>query len=167
MVAGLAAMLAVRASSPSESGGGAGRLVPTVNTNILIDRVLIGLSAALGAGTGLLFAISLAPEMGLLGLTAGQTLSRSWPGRRVAVAAGGVGAAITAAGALGWALSRTDQAVSTAILGLGASVIVYLVLEELLREVHETDTGPLEVAVLFGAVPPFLPRRHRHPRLSP
>lgn len=148
-------------------GGGAGRLVPTVNTNILIDRVLIGLSAALGSGTGLLFAISLAPEMGLLGLTAGQTLSRSWPRRRVAVAAGGVGAAITAAGALGWALSRTDQAVSTAILGLGASVIIYLVLEELLREVHETDTGPLEVAVLFGAVPPFLPRRHRHPRLSP
>lgn len=118
--------------------------MPTVNTNILIDRVLIGLSAALGSGTGLLFAISLAPEMGLLGLTAGQTLSRSWPGRRVAVAAGGVGAAITAAGALGWALSRTDQAVSTAILGLGASVIVYLVLEELLREVHETDTGPLD-----------------------
>jgi ZIP family zinc transporter len=34
-------------------------------------------------------------------------------------------------------------------------VIIYLVLEELLREAHETDTGPWEVAVLFTGFLPF------------
>ena len=43
----------------------------------------------------------------------------------------------------------------TAILGVGASVIVYLVMEELLREAHEVDAGAGEVAVLFGCFLPF------------
>jgi hypothetical protein len=34
--------------------------------------------------------------------------------------------------------------------GVGASVVVYLVFEELLREVDQTDTGVHEVAVLFS-----------------
>ena len=88
MVVGLAAMLAIRAFAPSRSQAGAGGLVPTVATDILVDGVLIGMSAALGAGTGLIFAIALAPEMGLLGLTAGEALGRSWPARRVIGAAG-------------------------------------------------------------------------------
>lgn len=155
MIAGLAAMLAIRAFAPSESEAGTGGLVPTVVTDILVDGVLIGLSAALASGTGLLFAVALAPEMGLLGVTAAQTLTRSWPAHRVVSAAGGVGAAITGAGALGWALAQTNRAVTTVVLGFGASVIVYLVLEELLREVHETDTGPIEVAVLFAFFLPF------------
>ncbi|MDA8297822.1 MAG: hypothetical protein M0004_14785 [Actinomycetota bacterium] len=117
--------------------------------------MLIGTSAAIGSGTGLLFAIALAPEMGLLGLTAGRSLARRWRAPRVVLAGGLVGAAITAAGALGWALAQTNAAVTTAALGLGASVIVSLVLEELLREVHETDTGPVEVAVLFAFFLPF------------
>lgn len=155
MVAGLAAMLAIRAFSPSETDAGAGGLVPTVVTDILVDGVLIGVSAAIGSATGLLFAIALAPEMGLLGLTAGGSLTQKWPNRRIITAATTVAAAITGAGGLGWALARTNRAVTTTVLGVGASVIIYLVLEELLREVHETDTGPAEVAVLFGFFLPF------------
>ena len=34
-------------------------------------------------------------------------------------------------------------------------MIIYLIMEELLREAHETDTGPWEVAVLFGFFLPF------------
>lgn len=152
MIAGLVAMLAIRAFAPSETDTG---LVPTVVTDILVDGVLIGLSAAIGSGTGLLFAIALAPEMGLLGLTAGGRLTQRWPNRRVIAAAATVAAAITGAGALGRVLAQTDQTVTTTVLGVGASVIIYLVLEELLREVHETDTGPVEVAVLFGFFLPF------------
>lgn len=155
MVGGLAAMLAIRALAPSEGGQGAASLVPTVTIDILVDGVLIGVSAALGSGTGLLFAIALAPEMGLLGLTAGQSLAENWTARRVIPTASGVGAAITAAGGLGWVLAQTNRAVTTTILGLGASVIIYLVLEELLREVHETDTGPIEVAIPFAFFLPF------------
>ncbi len=155
MIAGLAAMLAIRAFAPSETNAGAGGLVPTVVTDILVDGVLIGISAALGSGTGLLFAVALAPEMGLLGLTASGTLTQKWRDRRVITAAAAVAAAITGAGALGWALAQTNPAVTTTVLGIGASVIIYLVLEELLREVHKTDTGPVEVAVLFGFFLPF------------
>ena len=63
MVAGLAGMLAIRRFARDEGSGGMGSLVVTVVTDILADGVLIGLCAALGAGTCLLFAIALAPEM--------------------------------------------------------------------------------------------------------
>jgi ZIP family zinc transporter len=39
---------------------------------------------------------------------------------------------------------------------LGASVIIYpLILEELLREAHQTDAGLVEVAILFACFLPF------------
>ena len=155
MVAGLAGMLAIRQFLPDQNQSGAGSLVVTVAVDILVDGVLIGLSAALGSGTGLLFAIALAPEMGLLGVTAAQSLKPTWPTRRIIATAAGIAAAITAAGALGWTIADTNPAAITTVLGVGASVIIYLILEELLREAHETDTGPLEVAILFACFLPF------------
>lgn len=155
MIAGLAAMLAIRQFLPDQEQSGPGSLVVTVTVDILVDGVLIGLSAALGSGTGLLFAIALAPEMGLLGVTAAQSLKQTWPARKIIAIAAGIAAAITAAGALGWAIAGTNAAATTAALGVGASVIIYLILEELLREAHQTDTGPLEVAILFTCFLPF------------
>ncbi|HWG00499.1 MAG TPA: hypothetical protein VG164_01460 [Trebonia sp.] len=155
MVVGLAGMLAIRGFLGDEGEGGVGSLLVTVVTDILVDGVLIGLSAALGSGTGLLFAIALAPEMGLLGVTAASEVKNRWPARRTVTAAAGIGAAITGAGALGWTIAQTNPALQTLVFGIGASVIIYLILEELLREAHETDTGPLEVAILFGAFLPF------------
>lgn len=157
MVVGLTAMLAISGlfGSKGEGQGGVGSLVVTVVVDIVVDGVLIGLSAALGSSTGLLFAIALAPEMGLLGLTAAESLKNRWPPGRLVVAGAGIGVAITGAGAIGWAVAHTNAAVITAVLGVGASVIVYLILEELLREAHETDAGPLEVTVLFGCFLPF------------
>lgn len=155
MLLGLAGMLAIRAFLGGEGEGGPGSLVVTVLSDILVDGVLIGLSAALGSGTGLLFAIALAPEMGLLGVTAAGALADRWSAGRVLATAGGIGAGITAAGALGWLVAQDGAWLATGVLGLGASVIIYLIMEELLREAHETDTGPWEVAVLFGCFLPF------------
>lgn len=155
MIAGLMAMLAIRGSASSNRADGLGGLVPTVVTDILVDGVLIGISAAIGSATGLLFAIALAPEMGLLGLTGGRSMAARISTKTLVAAGAIVGTAITAAGALGWTLAQTNPAVTTAVLGFGASVIIYLVLEELLREVHETDTGTIEVAVLFAFFLPF------------
>lgn len=158
MVAGLSAMLAIRAMSEraKRRGGEANAsLVPTILSDVLSDGVLIGLSAALDAGRGLLFAIALAPEISLLGVAAAQAMRDRWDRRRIVAAAAGIGAGITGAGAIGWSIAQTTTAAVTVVLGVGASVIVYLILEELLREVHETDTGPTEVAVLFGMFLPF------------
>lgn len=156
MAVGLAGMLAIRALLPENGAGAPGSLIVTVAVDIVVDGVLIGLSAALGTGTGLLFAVALAPEMGLLGLTAAGVLSDRWPARRTVATAAGIGAAITGAGGLGWAIADTGSVSTiTAVLGVGASVIIYLIMEELLREAHETDTGPVEVAVLFGCFLPF------------
>jgi ZIP family zinc transporter len=155
MVGGLAGMLAIRRFAGDEGSDGMGSLVVTVVTDILGDGVLIGLSAALGAGTGLLFAIALAPEMGLLGVTAAEALVKRWPAARIIAAAAVTGAAITGAGGLGWLAAQGPQALIAAVLGLGASVIIYLILEELLREAHETDEGPVEVAILFACFLPF------------
>lgn len=154
MVAGLAGMLAIRRFAGDERNRSMGRLVVTVVTDILTDGVLIGLSAALGSGTGLLFAIALAPEMGLLGVTAAEALARRWSPARIITAAGLTGTAIICASGLGWLAAQGPQALGTAVLGLGASIIIYLIMEELLREAHERDAGPAEVAVLFAC---FLP----------
>lgn len=155
MLLGLAGMLAIRQFLGGEGGAGPGSLVATVLTDVLVDGVLIGLSAALGSGTGLLFAVALAPEMGLLGVTAADSLTGRWRTGRVLAAALGIGLGITAAGALGWFIAQGGAALATGVLGLGASVIIYLIMEELLREAHETDAGPWEVAVLFGCFLPF------------
>lgn len=155
MVMGLAGMLAIRRFAGEERHGGLGSLVVTVVTDVLVDGVLIGLSAALGSGTGLLFAIALAPEMGLLGVTAAQSLVERWPRERVIAAAGGIGVAIAAAGGLGWLVAQGSAPLIAGVLGLGASVIIYLIMEELLREAHEIDAGSIEVAVLFGFFLPF------------
>lgn len=155
MVVGLAGVLAIRGLA--EGRGGPGSFVVTVVIDILVDGVLIGLSAALGAGTGLLFAIALAPEMAMLGVTSAEALAERWAAGRVIGAAAAIGAGITAAGALGWLTAQAGPFLATAVLGVGASVIIYLVMEELLREAHETDSGPREVALLFGCfVPLFL-----------
>ena len=106
MVVGLAGMLAIRTFLGGEDEGDPGSQVVTVLTDILVDGVLIGLSAALGSGTGLLFAIALAPEMGLLGVTAADSLKDRWPARRVLITAAGIGVGITAAGGLGWLVGR-------------------------------------------------------------
>ena len=158
MLIGLAGMLAIRAFLGGEGdadGGGPGSLVVTVLSDILVDGVLIGLSAALGSGTGLLFAIALAPEMGLLGVTAAGSLRARWSDRTVVSTAAAIGAAITGAGALGWLVAQGPSWLATGVLGLGASVITYLIMEELLREGHEIDTGAWEVGVLFGCFLPF------------
>lgn len=155
MVAGLAGMLAIRRFAGDEGSAGTSSLVVTVVTDILVDGVLIGLSAALGSGTGLLFAIALAPEMGLLGVTAAEALHKRWSPLRITAAGAMIGAGITGAGGLGWLIAQGPAALGTAVLGLGASVIIYLIMEELLREAHEVDTGPVEVAVMFACFLPF------------
>ncbi|MFI6073939.1 hypothetical protein ACIA5C_20430 [Actinoplanes sp. NPDC051343] len=123
MVAGLVAMLAIRAWA---DGAGVGTFVVTAAVDILVDGVLIGLSAALGAGTGLLFAVALATEMGLLGVSAAAALRKRRPSGRVVAAAAGIGAAIRAAGSLGWVIAQSGSFAATAVLGLGASVIIYV-----------------------------------------
>lgn len=90
------------------------------------------MSATRTSGAWLTSGPTLAPEMGLVGLTAGRALANRWPPRRIVLAVVLVASAITGAGALGWVLAQMGAAVTTTVLGLGASVIVYLVLEELL-----------------------------------
>lgn len=67
------------------------------------------------------------------------------PPRRILLAAAGIGGGITAGGALGWLVSRSGPAIATGGLAMGAGVIVYLIMEELLREAHETDLGGIAV----------------------
>lgn len=94
--------------------------------------------------------------MALLGVTAAGTLTGRWAAGRIVATVAGIGAAITGGGALGWAVAYTGSAAAiTAAVGVGASVISYRILEELLREAHHSDTGPAEVGVLYGAFLPF------------
>lgn len=91
-------------------------------------------------------------------------------GEKEQAAADGVARSILVIGALalcvgyaavGRVVAQSGAAFVTTALGVGTGVIVSLILEELLREVHETDSGPVEVAVLFAFF--LLPRGCGHP----
>jgi ZIP family zinc transporter len=148
-------LLLRRATSQGGTGGSVGLgLVVAVVADVLVDGVLIGLSVALATGTGLIFALALAPEMGLLGLTAAEGVTARLTGPRTIAVSAAIGVAIAAGGAVGWAVAQAPPALGTTVLGVGASVVMNLVLEELLREAHRNESGVTEVAVLFGC---FLP----------
>jgi ZIP family zinc transporter len=83
MVVGRAGMLAIRVLAGGQGEGGQSSLVVTILTDVFVDGVLIGLSAALGYRTGLLFAIAVAQELALLGVTAADALIDRWPAGRL------------------------------------------------------------------------------------
>jgi hypothetical protein len=66
-----------------------------------------------------------------------------------------------AAAVLGWLVAQGQLGLATAVPGLGASVIIYLIMEELLREARDTDAGPGRGRHLVRLLRAVLPRWDR------
>jgi ZIP family zinc transporter len=114
-------------------------MLGAVAVDLLLDGVLVGLGARLGATQGLILAVALTLEILFLGLSVVSELTEGGLSKRRAVlVCTGLGL-MTAVGAIGAALflGSVSTTVMSAVLAFGAAALLYLVVEELLVEAHE------------------------------
>ncbi len=126
-------------------------LLAAVGIDLVIDGLLVGLGATLGDKQGLVLTIALTIEILFLAVSVvAQLLEQGQPRTRAALVAGSLGLA-TAVGAVAGAalLGGASRTTLAAVLAFGAAALLYLVVEELLVEAHETDETPLLAAMFF------------------
>ncbi|QUR66065.1 ZIP family metal transporter [Mycobacterium spongiae] len=135
---------------------GAGRLpigfLAVVGVDLFIDGLLVATGATVSTRTAIIITIALTVEVLFLGLAVALRLTGSGvPRTRAAVTTAGV-STLTAAGAVlgAVALAWTGPAVLTFVLAFAAAALLWLVVEELLVEAHETPERPW-MAVMFFA----------------
>jgi len=142
----------------SEKRGGESpwSLIGVITTDIFIDGVLIGVASVAGGEGGsqaLLVTIALAAEMLSLGLSMGCTLRECGLSQtRVLVTSALMGFA-PFGGAIGGYFfgGYVNGAWTEAILALAAAALLYLAVEELLKEAHEVRETPLATLLFFGS----------------
>jgi len=123
-------------------------LLAAVGIDLVIDGLLVGLGATLGSQQGLVLT-SPCPSRSCSWRVSvvAQLLEQGQRRARAALVAGCLGL-LTAVGALAGAalLGGASRTTLAAVLAFGAAALLYLVVEELLVEVHETDETPLLAA---------------------
>jgi ZIP family zinc transporter len=126
-------------------------MLGAVAVDLLLDGVLVGLGARLGATQGLILAIALTLEILFLGLSVVSELTAEGvsTGRAIATCTG-LGL-MTAVGAMAAALllGEVSHTVMSAVLAFGAAALLYLVVEELLVEAHEERESVALGAMFF------------------
>lgn len=154
---GLALMLAVKSAServapPQEGERGPATLAATVGTDLLIDGLLLGIAFSIGTEQGVLLTVGLTMEVLTLALTVSADLSSKGMGRLAAAAVPPLLTGLLAAGAVFGvaALGGLSGPAFAAIVGLGSVALLYLVVEELLRDAHEIPDTPLITAAFFA-----------------
>ncbi len=136
--------------------GAAARTVPigmlaAIVIDLLLDGILIGLGVRLGAKQGLILAIALTLEILFLALSVTSELRDGGMTPVQATLTCTMLGLTTAVGAIGGAalLGGVSSSAMSAILGVGAAALLYLVVEELLVEAHEVKESMLLSANFF------------------
>jgi zinc transporter, ZIP family len=152
--AGVAVPLAMRRFEGGESartGALPVALLVAVGVDLFVDGVLVGTGAAVSRETAVVIVIALTVEVLFLGLAVAVELTSSGVSRvtSAAVTIGlsllvGVGAVL---GAL--LLADAGDAVLGVVLAFAAAALLWLVVEELLVEAHETAEKPWMAAMFF------------------
>lgn len=161
IAAGTALMTGVQAASRAMERRG-GRLASvgfllTVALDFLIDGLLLGVSAAHRSGVGLLLAIALTLEDLVTGLSVAAGVQEDVGRRRQLVVVAGLALALPA-GAAGGALlgDLVSGAVRTGLLAFASVALLFLVIEELLREAHEVSESIWGTPATFLGLLAFL-----------
>lgn len=159
-ILGVALVMGIQVVSEklSEKRGGESpwSLIGVLTVDVFIDGVLIGVASVAGGEGGsqaLLVTIALAVEMLSLGLSMGCTLREcGFSSAKVLVTSVLMGL-VPLAGAIGGYLvgGSVGPAWTEGILAFAAAALLYLAVEELLREAHEVKETPLATILFFGA----------------
>ncbi len=137
-------------SSPGARGLPVGFLI-VVGVDLFIDGLLVGTGAAVSAETATIIAIALTVEVLFLSLSVALRLLESGASRFVAAAITAGLSLVVAVGAILGALLLRDagDAALSVVLAFAAAALLWLVVEELLVEAHETPERPWTAAMFF------------------
>ncbi len=151
-VIGVAVMLAV-----DRYADRAGTNLP-IAIDLFIDGLLLMIGFAAGEKGGLLLLLGLTLETTALGMVIGPKLAVSANKKiRVILVLLGFAASILAGAGFGLLLPEESGFWFAGILGFGVSALLYLVVEELIVEAHETEDTPFTTALFFvGFLIPLL-----------
>lgn len=128
-------------------------LLVAVGVDLVIDGLLVGLGAVLGAAQGIIITVALTLEILFLSLSLGSELTEAGLSRAQSAATVVGLALLTAVGAVGGAaiLAGAGPATLAVVLAFGAAALLYLAVEELLVEAHEqTETTVLAAMFFLG-----------------
>ncbi|MCV6986241.1 ZIP family metal transporter [Mycobacterium shinjukuense] len=158
--AGVALLVALRQAGGHgeghEEGHGTGELpvgfLAVVAVDLFIDGLLVATGATVSNRTAVIITIALTVEVLFLGLAVALRLAGAGvPRARAAVTTGFVSLATAVGAVLGAAaLGGAGNTVLTLVLAFAAAALLWLVVEELLVEAHETPERPW-MAVMFFA----------------
>lgn len=153
--AGVAVLVGMRHLEGEESSPGAGGLpvvfLIVVGVDLFIDGLLVGTGAAVSAETAKIIAIALTVEVLFLSLSVALRLISCGASRFMAAAVTAGLSLVVAVGAILGALvlRGAGDAVLSLVLAFAAAALLWLVVEELLVEAHETPERPWTAAMFF------------------
>lgn len=133
-------------------------LMVAVAIDFLLDGLLLGVGFAAGARIGILLALAEAAEQLSVGLALAGELTRAGVARaRVLVTVSALGMLVFVTAVLGGTVLRglTGGGMEL-VLSFGVAALLYLVVEELLREAHEERETTLGTAMFFVGFLSFL-----------
>jgi len=142
-------------------------LIAAVWMNGAIDGTLIGISYIGGGAAGLITALALAIEQGLLGITTAKSIMKSFSASATLAISLSLAIPIPVCGLIsGTLLANVSGAIYIGLNSFGLAGLLYLVTEELLVEAHEdhtTDTWYVTIQFFTGflfviAMDNFLPQ---------
>ncbi|MGK5448198.1 hypothetical protein [Streptomyces radiopugnans] len=158
--AGLAAVLVLDAVSEKLGGGrqsGGLGLAAVVGVDLTVDGFLLGVAASEDLRLGLLLAVGLLPEDFFVTLSLVISLQGVVGRRRIWWVTGGITTAMAVGAAAGVAVSPVlGQFGYHAVLAFGAVALLFLILEELMREAHKVRETPWATTTLFTGLLGFL-----------
>ncbi len=125
-------------------------LLIAVAIDIFIDGLLVGIGFAISIAKGLIISIALSLELLFLVLSVDATLQKS--GKKfLSILLINVGFAILvfAGSALGLTFLNASKSTMVLITSFGAAALLYLAIEELLKEAHEEKETTTSTAMFF------------------
>ncbi len=143
---GLVLMLSANAVAERLQGGrGRTGMLLASGLDVTIDGLLIGVAFALGTGFGMLLVLAFTLELAAVGLAigAGSSTSRKVSARSSAGVAAILAAPVVPAAWVGKVmLSPMSRPFEAVLMGFATAVLLYLVIEELMREAHAVEEHP-------------------------
>ncbi|MET0698420.1 MAG: ZIP family metal transporter [Mycobacterium sp.] len=134
-----------------EAGGAISRsFLVVLGVDLFVDGLLVGAGAVVSTGTAVVLTIALTLEVLFLGVaTSLQLTAAGVTSRRASVITGGLTLLIGVGAILGaLVLPRAGGGTLTVVLAFAAAALLWLVVEELLVEAHESPHKPW-MAVMF------------------
>ena len=151
--AGVAVPLGLRRFEGGESKGSAALpvgLLVAVGVDLLVDGVLVGTGAAVSTDIAVVIVIALTVEVLFLGLAVAVELAGAVSKVTAAAVTAGLSLLLGVGAVLGaLLLADAGDAVLGVVLAFAAAALLWLVVEELLVEAHETPERPWMAAMFF------------------